>query len=444
MTNNPPAPARRILFLQGMATDFFAHLGRALAKRGHYVCRVNFNGGDRLFWPLPGAVDYRGDLSEWPTFLDHLLGERGITDIVLFGDCRPLHRGAVRIGLLRQLTLHVFEEGYLRPNWVTLEPGGVNANSSLRRDPAWYRQQVRTVPPWQSALPVRSSFLRRALQDVLYNLGGSVLAWRYPHYRTHRPWPFYVEYASRLRRIVRSPVTRWRRGVALRRIAGGGHAYFVLPLQLDSDSQIRQHSPQQRMRPVIEQVIASFATHAPADALLVIREHPLDNAISNWRSIVRQAASEAGARRRVVYIAGGCLEKLLVESLGVVTVNSTVGIVALSLGLPVIALGTAVYDMPELTFQGGLDSFWRERSPPDPETFDAFRRVVAHRTQLNGGFFSGSGLRLAVAAAVARIEATRPERAPVDALTAIPPGIAGISDAQPALPEPAMITAGRP
>ena len=43
-----------------MATRFFERLGQALFERGHAVHRVNFNGGDRAFWRLPGAVDFRG------------------------------------------------------------------------------------------------------------------------------------------------------------------------------------------------------------------------------------------------------------------------------------------------------------------------------------------------------------------------------------------------
>jgi capsular polysaccharide export protein len=41
---------RSFLFLQGLASWFFDRLGRTLAERGHSVHRVNFNGGDRLFW----------------------------------------------------------------------------------------------------------------------------------------------------------------------------------------------------------------------------------------------------------------------------------------------------------------------------------------------------------------------------------------------------------
>ena len=92
------APAGRVfLFLQGMATRFFERLGQALAERGHAVHRVNFTGGDRAFWRLPGATDFGGRPEDWPEFLDRLITEREISDIILFGDCRPLHRAAIRV-----------------------------------------------------------------------------------------------------------------------------------------------------------------------------------------------------------------------------------------------------------------------------------------------------------------------------------------------------------
>jgi capsular polysaccharide export protein len=89
----------------------------------------------------------------------------------------------------------------------------------------------------------------------------------------------------------------------------------------------------------------------------------------------------------------------------VVTVNSTVGTEALARALPVITLGKAIYDIPGLTFQGELDDFWRGATPPDLSLFDAFRRVLIDRCLIPGSFFNESGLRLAVEAAVDRLEA---------------------------------------
>src|ERR1700710_1216947 len=139
--------SRSFLFLQGMASQFFARLGLALRERGHAVSRVNFNAGDRLFWPLKGAIDFRGRASDWSDFLTEILVDRRVTDIILFGDCRPLHRTAVQLARRLQVTVHVCEEGYIRPHWVTFERDGVNGNSTLPRDPDWYREVSAGLPP---------------------------------------------------------------------------------------------------------------------------------------------------------------------------------------------------------------------------------------------------------------------------------------------------------
>ena len=88
---------RSFLFLQGLATPFFVRLGREIASRGHAVHRINLCGGDRVFWPKLGAVDFRGRFSEWRKFLGIFLHNCAVTDIILFGDCRPYHRVAIEL-----------------------------------------------------------------------------------------------------------------------------------------------------------------------------------------------------------------------------------------------------------------------------------------------------------------------------------------------------------
>ena len=55
-----------------------------------------------------------------------------------------------------------------------------------------------------------------------------------------------------------------------------GKRYFLFPLQLSGDYQIRSHSPFLSMTMALEYVLTSFARHAPPDAILLVKEHPLD------------------------------------------------------------------------------------------------------------------------------------------------------------------------
>lgn len=400
-----PRQTRRYLFLQGQPTPFFAKLALGLAKRGHIVRRINFTAGDRLFWYLPGSVAYRGDLGEWPTTFEHFLNQWAITDVILFGDWRPLHAVAIRIARLRGLGVHVFEEGYLRPSWITLEAGGVNNNSSLPRDPAWYLRAAQSLPPWRDGRYIPGSFARRAVQDVIYHCWSGLFRWRFPRYRSHlpiRPWHDYMYW---LRRFSQAPTLRRQAKASIAALTASGRSYFFVPLQLDTDSQLRINSSFRRLEPAIGAILESFAAHAPPETALVFKEHPLDNRQVPWDRLIMAIAQRLGIADRIFWTMGGDVTGLAYNSRGMVTVNSTAGMLALALGRPVMALANPIYHIPGLTFQDGLDRFWTEAMPPDFQLFDAFRRVVVHRTQINGDFFSREGVRSALEGAIARLEA---------------------------------------
>jgi capsular polysaccharide export protein len=249
------------------------------------------------------------------------------------------------------------------------------------------------------------------------------LAWRHPGYRSHLPLNPFLEYAGWIRRFVRAPITRRRTETALASLSTGDRPFFLLPLQLDSDSQLRINSPFGRLAPAVELILDSFARSAPPETLLVLKEHPLDPQLIDWRRLAHDRARRLGIADRILYLYGGDLRSLIERSRGVVTVNSTSGILALSLGVPVVALASPIYELPGLTFPGGLDGFWRGAGAPDPVLFDAFRRVVAVRTQVNGGFFSRKALALAVEGSVARLEAAAAGRALVEISHVAPSGV---------------------
>jgi capsular polysaccharide export protein len=403
---------RSVLFLQGLAARFFEQLGAALTARGHTVRRINFNGGDRAFWRRPGAVDFGGRPAEWPAFLEREIAAAATSDIILFGDCRPPHVTA--IGVARHLGVRVWvvEEGYLRPGWITFEADGTNGFSSLPREPRWYREQARLLPPWREPPSVPGSFRRRAVEDVHYWLASLAARRRFPHYATHRPYFPFVEYAGWLRRLTLQRRSARQASAALAGLAGTTDPIFLFPLQLDCDYQIRVHSPFRSLRLAIEAVLASFAHNAPPPARLVVKLHPLDSGICDWAAMILHSAAALGISGRLTILDGGAAEAVVALARGVVTVNSTVGTLALATGRPVKALGSAIYDLPGLTFQGDLDDFWSGTEPPDPSLFDAFRRVLADRVLIPGSFFSDAGLKLAAAAAVARVEAVDRERLP--------------------------------
>ena len=409
-------PRRRFLFLQGVPGPFLHGLGEALAERGHTVSRINFNGGDRQAWPRLPSVDYRGDVPGWSGFLTRHLDAHRITDIVLFGDCRPLHMTAIPIARRAGIDVHVLEEGYLRPDFVTLELGGVNGHSRLPRDPAVYRAASAFLP--ELALPPHRppSVGSRARDCVVYGAASLALRLRFPFYRTHRGQPLLKEGFYRLRRALGRRGARRRSQNALRQIHVAPDGFFVLPLQLHDDAQVTCHADCGGMEAALRTVIASFAAHAPAGTVLAIKEHPLDGGAIAWRDLAATFARACEVADRVVVVEACDLQTLLRRARGMVTVNSTSATLALDLGIPVKTLGRAVYDLKGLTHQGALDGFWQAPSRPDATLFDAFRKVVAQTCLIEGDVFSRNGLARAIADAARHIETPRDAAARIAAI----------------------------
>ena len=395
---------RSFLFLQGISSPYFVRLAREVESRGHTAHRINICGGDKVFWPRRGAVDYRGRFSEWRNYLGAFLHESGITDVILFGDCRPYHRVAVELARSRGITVHVFEEGYFRPDWITLERDGTNAYSNLPRDPKSIHRAARHQPASEIVpKPVSGGFSRRVRWEALNQLSTFVLSPAFPHYRRHRSHHPLAECGGWLKRLAKRPLERRYTDRVCEFLDQSGQPFYLLPLQLDTDYQIRRHSGFKSMTEVMETVLESFARKAPADALMVVKLHPLDNGLVNCRRRAARIARRLGLSGRVFVIDGGHLPTLLSKSEGVVVVNSTTGLSALHHNRPTKVLGRAVFDMPGLTFQGSLDRFWSDKTAPDQELFRTFRRIVCRRAQINGSFFTESGMALAVEGAIERM-----------------------------------------
>lgn len=409
---------RRFLFLQGPHGSYFARLGGALAARGHAVHRINLCGGDRLDWPGP-ATNYRGTLRAWPVFFDDYLVDHDITDVVLFGDCRPHHSSAHGMAKLRDRRVHVLEEGYIRPDFVTLEEGGVNGHSRLPRDPAWFRAEAARLPPVEDGLPIAASFRRRAEETIRHLLATMAYAPLFPFYQTHRPHHPLVEAAGWAMWSANRPLERrWSQRTLEQVIAEReAHPFFLAPLQLNSDYQLRVHSPFGDMRAALRFIIKSFAQAAPAHMRLVVKRHPLDNGLVPWRRMTRSLARRHGVEDRVFYLGEADISALLPHAAGAVMVNSTVGTLALNLGIPVAVLGHAVYDVDGVVHRGALDEFWREPAAPDAGLWAAVRRVFIDRSLVRGGFLSEEGLAMLVENAIPRLTAPLP--APADNVTRI-------------------------
>ncbi|MDD2723246.1 MAG: capsular biosynthesis protein [Methylovulum sp.] len=387
---------RSFLFLQGPCSPLFAKLADHLHSQGHAVHKINFTGGDVAYWTPRKATLFRGELGSLPEVLEAVRKKYAITDQILFGDCRPIHVAAKQYARQHGIRTHVFEEGYFRPYWMTLEREGVNGHSMLPRDPDWYRRIGKYVPSADDKQIFHAPFKVRATHDVIYHVAGLGNRLVFRHYKSHAPDPVALEYAGYVNRFVRLHLTKKQDNENIQHLLRKKIPYYLLPLQLNSDSQIQVHSTFTNMVEVIDLVMRSFAEHAATRSWLVIKTHPLDAGLLNYGKIIEKQARQLGLNGRILFLQSGNLNTLVAHARGLVTVNSTAGGLALELDCPTVTLNNPIYNLSGLTFQGGLNAFWCNSEKPDQELFRCFRNTVIHTTQVNGSLYSKPGIDLAV------------------------------------------------
>ncbi|MBY8975069.1 capsular biosynthesis protein [Rhodobacteraceae bacterium NNCM2] len=396
-----PTP-RRVLLLQGPPSPFWRELGAGLAAAGHAVFKIHLCLSDQLFWRRDATV-FRGRFADWAGFIDRFVAREGITDILYYADRLPYHRVAAEVAERAGACAWAIENGYLRPDWLTMEPVGMSRFSRFPRSAGAVAEIAADLPEPDLCPLYSHGFWAEAVREVAFGLGIPFGRPLYPHYRADRYYPPLQDYLSW---VFRWGQQLWRMGENRRNIrrAEGGGGFVLLAMQLQSDYQIRASSNYAHLSEMLEEVIASFARNAPEGLSLVIKGHPLDNGWENWPALIRRLARDHGVASRVLWVDGGDLERMILNSSGVVTVNSTVGLLAARLGRPVIALGSAIYDIAGVTHQQGIDSFWVVPEMGHSGMTRALIRAIVARTQLRGSFFDPSGRQQGVKNVIERIE----------------------------------------
>ncbi|MGY5806155.1 capsule biosynthesis protein [Rhizobium sp. LEGMi198b] len=397
------ASQRVFLFLQGPSSPLFSEIARGLEAAGHRCIHINLNPGDWIFWRRRGAFNYRGGFAGWRSCVRRRIEADEVTDVILLGEERPYHQVAIEEARRRAASINVVEMGYLRPDWVTLERDGMSSNSRFPVDPFYIVQAAASLPEPDLSRRFSHSFLAEAAYDLLYNLPNAFLWFLYPGYRRHALYHPLVEYAGWLRRLPSSGRRAREAEATIECLITAETRFFVYPLQLQTDYQLRSHSPFHRQQDAIKQIMQSFAAHAAPNMHLVIKLHPLDNGLVDWRGYIHGIGARLALSSRIHFIDGGNLEKLISASQGMVTVNSTAALSALQAERPVKALGAAIYDIDGLTDQKPLDLFWGNPAKPLPGLRSAFLKLLAASVQVRGNFYSRAGARAASAEIAKRL-----------------------------------------
>lgn len=377
---------KNVLLLQSQFI-FFWRLAKDLKGIAKSVHKINFNGGDWIFYPF-GAVNYTGEPNRIGEFLIEYVKRHKIDAVVMFNDCKQVHSIAKRV-LSDMVEIYVFEQGYIRPDFITFERDGVNGFSKIPKNPDFYRNL--DIEPFSkiSFKRVGKVSTQRFLYSLTYLIFFLLLK---PLFRSSDfSVPNILRYAFGLIRggikgkfyeiIEKTKVSSY-----IKRNYG---KYYFVPLQMSIDSQIKVHSPYRDVYVFIKDVLTSFSKHAPDDTFLVLKQHPFDIGLNRYDEFIRDLSTELKISNRVQYFKTGNIYSLISNSIGCVMINSTCGVTSIILGKPVIALGKAIYNIEGITYTGELDKFWRDAFTfkPDRELSEKFLSYLIKKTQINGSFY---------------------------------------------------------
>ncbi|KGQ27202.1 capsule biosynthesis protein [Gallibacterium anatis] len=387
--------SQRILLLQGPIGPFFKHFADWLVNvQGKYVYKLNFNAGDKFYFSSAleqqSIIDYRDTFENFEAFLLQLCQENEIDALVCFGDTRPYHQVAKRVSEQLQCSFWAFEEGYFRPHYVTLEKEGVNAFSPLPRDEKFFLDQLPNLIQPKQLLPVAKGFCPMAWLASCYYAVACCNKKDYPNYRHHRIYNlrYYIKLwvTSGIKRIwylwkdrqFEKQVTQQKFG-----------DFYILPLQVYDDSQVRVHCDFDSVEQFLIYVLDSFVQNAPSHLTLIVKHHPMDRGFISYQSVIdRYLKRYPQLKNRLFYIHDVPMPILLRYGKGMVTLNSTSGLSALIHNMPVITLGSANYDIPGITHQGSLEEFWNNPQQPNQLAFHAYHLYHLNKTQINGSFYN--------------------------------------------------------
>ena len=378
-----------VLLLMGPLGSFFARLAAHLERRGANVTKLSFPLHEFGF-PAHQRVAYAGSMAEYKSFLRSLILGRGIRHLFMYGDFIDPHRLA--IDLVREMNAEnalphtieawVFELGYVRPNYVSLELERVNARSNLNLPFGFYRElpavgEITSAPRdcgirWRKCWKT-PTFIQHAFTSYRIISG--------PHKLQPQPSYLLAQVAGLLRKYLYRVSER-----SIHRRLLDGTPYTLVPLQVSSDSQVSLGSDYAGMEPFIAQLIASFARYAPSDQRLAFKHHPRDRGYNHYGALIQDLARQHGVAERVLYFHDGALGPILKRAKSVLTINSTVGLQALYHAVPTKVLGRTFYNLPGLTDQQPLRLFWGSPQPSDRDLYRRFYRHMIETTQINGNF----------------------------------------------------------
>ncbi|PLS01490.1 capsular polysaccharide export protein, LipB/KpsS family [Neobacillus cucumis] len=372
------------LFLRGNRNKkFFTNVAKELNKLGHQSYLIKFELGDLLlksgeiqsvFAPfkvnkneyaisneaLLGMEIYNVTYTErilhkkvssktlsiykrYMYFIDQYIDENKIDVICLFNGYHWIDQITKYLADKKGLRVVYFEDGLFRPYTVTCDPTGINAASSISRDPHFYEAVNFDQNRLNSFLykPEHPLFLKSKKENLFkvalvksLSMFGALIG-LHPNYYVHinlwqaiKYFIFKIMFSRRKNDVFTLP-----------------EEYVFVPFQVSRDTQIFYNSPRiknmEEFLDYVYQAVVRFNKENNRNLKLIVKEHPEDMSRNNYKDLKNRYKEI----NDVLFVEKCNMKKVIENAEAVITINSTVGIEALTKNQRVLTLGEALYNI---------------------------------------------------------------------------------------------------
>lgn len=281
-------------------------------------------------------------------FIDQFIEQNNIDIICLFNGYHWIDQISKHIAKKRGLKVFHFEDGLFRPYTVTCDTNGINAEASVPKDPGFYdsiemkeeRLEKYLFEPEDERLKQvgKEKLMKVALVKAFSMIGNL--------FRIHPNFYAHITLWQAIKYFFLKKYFSLRKDDAIQL----PEEYIFLPFQVARDTQILYNSKHIKTMPelldLVYDAITLYNEKYTKKLKIVVKEHPEDLSRNNYRALKKKYKNN----KNVIFIKKFNIGQLISNALAVITINSTVGIEALTMGKRVITLGEANYNIDGVVF----------------------------------------------------------------------------------------------
>lgn len=317
-------------------------------------------------------------MARYLEYLENFIQTNSITHIICHNDLRWQHSIAKEVSKKLGINIYFSEEGLFRPDTLTFDSKGVNANSSVPRERNFYfKNSFKPTNELTQTPVIQSKRIFRIINFVIFLCLNQIGEFLKINVKLKNKQYSFVNYLKlffhklNLRKKQKSPSKPLSN-------------YIFVPLQVSNDTQTIIHSPfkgTQEFISLVEQSFNALNGDLRSKFSLVFKKHPMEshvNYIFSHESIVSEMNTG----------------DLLKSAELVILINSTTIVEALSMKKKVISLGDSHYNIEGIIYKSSIQNleidlrkYISEKSELDLNLLDSFLNFLKYHYQINGNIF---------------------------------------------------------